>query len=156
MAGNLSDRYQKRLDAAAKRGKSSFNVTRNGKKSSAINQRTVDAIRGDEEGVLIVQENNAEQIALAINQAVALAREEIGQKAERHAKAECPVDTGRLRNSITHVLDGDDAYVGTNVSYSVFVHEGVRGRPGIPFLRNAAQNHTTEYRNVLKKHLSGQ
>jgi HK97 gp10 family phage protein len=112
---------------------------------------------GDRSDLLVIQENNAEQIASAINQAVALALEEIGQKAERHAKAECPVDTGRLRNSITHAIVSEDTVaIGTNVEYGIFVHEGARGRPGVPFLRNAAQNHTTEYRNVLKKHLQGQ
>lgn len=37
---------------------------------------------------------------------VLLGLELIGQKAEKNAKNECPVDTGLLRNSITHALAG--------------------------------------------------
>lgn len=49
-----------------------------------------------------------------------LALEVIGGQAEKYAKGLCPVDTGRLRNSITHSLaSGEDAvYVGSNVEYS--------------------------------------
>ena len=154
MAGSLADRYQKRLDAAAKKGKSSFRVTRDGKKSSAINQGTVDAIYGDENFQVIVQENNAQVIAEAINQGIVTALEEIGLVAEGAAKRLCPVDTGRLRNSITHALRGDDSVaIGTNVSYALFVHEGVHGRPGNPFLRRAATDNTDRFRAILKKHL---
>ena len=106
---------------------------------------------------VIVVADNTEQVASAITSALEAALEEIGLVAEGYAKKLCPVDTGRLRNSITHVLASEDTVViGTNVEYAPYVHEGARGRAGVPFLRNAAQNHTTEYRNVLKKHLQGQ
>jgi hypothetical protein len=47
----------------------------------------------------------------------------IGMTAETHAKEECPVDTGRLRNSITHDVDMSDqsAIIGSNVEYAAFV-----------------------------------
>lgn len=156
MAGSLADRYQKRLEAAAKRGKSSFRVTRNGKKSSAINQGTVDAIRGDEAGNVIILENNAKLIEEAIQGAVAAALEEIGLVAEGYAKRLCPVDTGRLRNSITHAIgsvDDLEVYVGTNVEYAPYVENGIHGRDGVHFLRSAAQDHGDRYRSILKKHL---
>lgn len=113
------------------------------------------AISPNADGVLEVRENNSEQIANAIHKAVAAALEEIGLAAERFAKRECPVDTGRLRNSITHALNMDEeaVYIGTNVSYGVFVHEGVHGRPGIPFLRDAATNHAGYYRKIMERHL---
>ena len=45
-----------------------------------------------------------------------------GTIAEGYAKEECPVDTGRLRNSITNsvqVSEGEAAvYIGTNVEYA--------------------------------------
>ena len=41
----------------------------------------------------------------AKDQAVARALEAIGLTAERYAKADCPVDTGRLRNSISHAVN---------------------------------------------------
>jgi len=42
----------------------------------------------------------------AKDQAVAAALEAVGLTAERHAKENCPVDTGLLRNSITHAISG--------------------------------------------------
>lgn len=57
---------------------------------------------------------------------------------ETAAKARCPVDTGRLRSSITWRMeidsDGLVAIVGTNVEYAIYVHEGTRYMAGRPFL----------------------
>ena len=47
--------------------------------------------------------------------------EAIGLTAEGHAKKITPVDTGRLRNSISHATDKEAAYIGTNVEYAAFV-----------------------------------
>lgn len=62
-------------------------------------------------------------------------------KVERRAKRLCPVDTGRLRASITHVLlpsgRGLEARVGTNVDYAVHVEFGTSRAPAQPFLRPA-------------------
>lgn len=62
-------------------------------------------------------------------------------KVERRAKRLCPVDTGRLRASITHVLvrsgHGIEARVGTNVDYAVHVEFGTSRAPAQPFLRPA-------------------
>jgi len=62
---------------------------------------------------------------------------------ERQAKRLCPVDTGRLRSSITHEMGGDNegivARVGTNVDYARHIEYGTsRSRPQ-PFLRPALQ-----------------
>lgn len=57
---------------------------------------------------------------------------------ESAAKARCPVDTGRLRSSITWRIEVDAqgvvAIVGTNVEYAIYVHEGTRYMNGRPFL----------------------
>lgn len=53
------------------------------------------------------------------------ALEKCGLTAEGYAKLLCPVDTGNLRNSITHTVAtderGDAAYIGTNVEYGAYV-----------------------------------
>lgn len=55
-------------------------------------------------------------------QAVDVALEMIGLKAEKYAKGKCPVDTGRLRNSITHAqIDKETEAIGTNVEYAAYV-----------------------------------
>ena len=78
----------------------------------------------------------------------------MGGKAETYAKQLCPVDTGRLRNSITHAqVDEDTEVIGTNVKYAPFGELGTRKQKAQPYLRPAAENHSDEYRNILKAEL---
>lgn len=60
---------------------------------------------------------------------------------ERTAKQLCPVDTGRLRASITHALDRDSrglvGVVGTDVNYAPYVELGTSRSGAQPFLRPA-------------------
>ena len=51
--------------------------------------------------------DNSKLFIDAKNEAVRRALEAIGLTAERHAKEQCPVDTGLLRNSITHAVSGE-------------------------------------------------
>lgn len=124
------------------------------------NQSVQQAMAADAAGNLIILENNAEQIANAIDSAILSALEEIGLRAEGYAKKETPVDTGRLRNSITHAIESDEnaVYIGTNVKYAPYVENDVRmsngkTRLGAHFLRDAASNHGDEYRRIFKKHM---
>jgi hypothetical protein len=69
-----------------------------------------------------VQDHSAE-VSAEIKAALLLGLEKIGLVAEGYAKKLCPVDTGNLRNSITHVVDegGDAVYIGTNSEYGAYV-----------------------------------
>lgn len=51
--------------------------------------------------------DNSDLFKKAKDEAVARALEAIGITAERYAKERCPVDTGLLRNSITHAVSGE-------------------------------------------------
>ena len=112
--------------------------------------------------IKIVQDNS-HLVAQAIPSAIAKALESIGLLAEGHVigymTREHIVDTGRLRNSITHaILENRDVIVGTNVEYARYVHEGHRTASGKtvagrPFLRDPIQQHRDEYREMLKKAL---
>ena len=42
-------------------------------------------------------------------------------------------------------------YVGTNVEYAYYVHEGARSMEPNRFLRNAAEGHADEYREIIKR-----
>lgn len=60
-------------------------------------------------------------------------------KVEAEAKKLCPVDTGRLRASITTQRLGPLTYgVGTGVEYAPYVEFGTRKMAAQPFLRPAA------------------
>ena len=84
------------------------------------------------------------------------ALEIIGGKAESYAKKLCPVDTGRLRNSITHQqYDEHTEVIGTNVEYAPYVELGHHTTGGTyvagkPFLRPAAEGHASEYKAIVE------
>lgn len=84
------------------------------------------------------------------------ALEIIGGKAESYAKKLCPVDTGRLRNSITHQqYDERTEVVGTNVEYAPYVELGTHRQKAQPYLRPAVENHTAEYKRVIETVMGG-
>lgn len=60
------------------------------------------------------------EVRQAFEDAIARALEKCGLVAEGYAKKLCPVDTGNLRNSITHRVDAGEkaAYIGSNVEYA--------------------------------------
>lgn len=106
---------------------------------------------------LLVIADNTDIIIQQLGERIGRALEAVGIQAEGDAKALCPVDTGRLRNSITHTIDAGDktAIIGTNVEYAQYVHEGTRGRKGNPFLRNAVDQNMDTYRDIFDKMLQG-
>ena len=110
--------------------------------------------------------------------AVLRALERCGEQAEGYAKDLCPVDTGQLRNSITHAVDDGEqaAYIGSNMEYAPYVELGTgiyteggggrptpwvyqdakgnwhwtRGNPAQPFLTPAVKGHQQTYRNIIE------
>lgn len=104
----------------------------------------------------------------------------VGAEAETNAKREeIQVDTGRLRNSITWATKerggqvyqykdnneeeytdmigsgakAGEVWIGTNVEYAPYIELGVRGKPGLYFLRKACQNYTERYKEILESAL---
>lgn len=76
----------------------------------------------------------------------------IGETAEGYAKDNTPVDTGRLRNSITHAekIDEQSTYIGTNVEYAPYVEAGSSHNTAHHMLRDACQNHVDEYKAITE------
>lgn len=109
----------------------------------------------DASGLVEIREDNARQIADAIDQALAKALEEVGLVAEGYAKNACPVDTGRLRNSITHQVRPSEksVYIGTNVEYAPYVELGTSRMKPQPFLRPAAADHEGTYKKIFESNL---
>lgn len=97
--------------------------------------------------------SRADEVIAALRRQVALGLESIGQEAEGYAKDECPVDTGRLRNSISHAVEGDNVYIGTNVEYAPYVEYRDKARHTTGkahFLRDAATTHTDHYKAIME------
>lgn len=67
---------------------------------------------------------------------------------ENNAKRAAPIDTGRLRSSITHDSDASGAIVGTNVTYGIFVEAGTRFQNPQPFLVPGLQDSIADLRRI--------
>lgn len=129
-----------------------------------------------------VAEDNTEKVLSEMEAAMEAALEEVGLAAEGYAKRLCTVDTGLLRNSITHALDGkpvatpeyqDDhggqrgrydgdapkedggnraVYIGTNVEYAPYVELGTSRQTAQPFLKPAVVNNVSKYKKIFESH----
>jgi HK97 gp10 family phage protein len=109
-----------------------------------------------------VSNNHIEEAIDLKDKAVRVAMEIIGINMEKYAKALAPVDTGNLRNSISHAVDENSVAVGTNVEYAPYqelgyTHVGGKYVPatngGIGFLRPAVEDHLEEYKEIIKSEL---
>lgn len=129
--------------------------------------------------------DNTDKFKAAMDEGVLKALEAIGIHIEGEAKRELEndprrVDTGLLRNSITHAVSGEPAaissyssdngeksgtysgsapderkgekavYVGTNVEYGVYVHEGTQRMAANRFLKNAVERNKDQIKEYIE------
>ena len=96
-------------------------------------------------------QSNVPQAKTELEQKMLQGLETIGLVAEGYAKRLCPVDTGRLRNSITHAVEESEqaAYIGSNVEYAPYVELGTSRQKAQPYLKPAAENHAKEYGDIM-------
>lgn len=130
----------------------------------------------------VIIDSNVEKIEGLLQEAVDRILWKMGAKAEGFAKDKTPVDTGRLRNSITFVTKADegktiqysDEYgnefsyqvgtglednavaIGTNVEYAEEVENGGRGRAGRHMLADAVSQHGDVYEKIIKLELNSE
>lgn len=125
--------------------------------------------------------NNKEAILEAFHEQIKRGLESIGQTAEGYAQENCiNVDTGRLRNSISHAVVENEVQIGTNVEYAPYIEYGTgiyasegggrqtpwayydkklgewvwtRGIKPTHFLRNAVTQHDDEYMAIMEANL---
>lgn len=109
------------------------------------------------------------------------ALEKCGLVGEGYAKQLCPVDTGNLRNSITHVVDISELLcrIGSNSEYAPYVELGTgiyypggrqtpwvyqdsrgnwhltHGQRAQPYLKPALADHAATYRGIIESELKG-
>ena len=125
--------------------------------------------------------DHSDEVLAALQEAAERALEKCGLTAEGYAKRLAPVDTGNLRNSITHKVDPAEpaVYIGTDSSYAAYVELGTgqyypggrptpwkyqdangnwhwtKGNPAKPYLKPAVADHTQTYRNIIEDELHG-
>ncbi|WP_370804298.1 HK97-gp10 family putative phage morphogenesis protein [Gemmiger formicilis] len=126
-------------------------------------------------------EDHSDEVYKELEAACQRALEKCGTVAEGYAKKLCPVDTGNLRNSITHMVnDGEKAaYVGTNSEYGVYVECGTgiyypggrqtpwtyqdengdwhltHGQRAKPYTKTAVADHAAQYNRIIEQELKG-
>lgn len=127
------------------------------KKGTLITQAHADAVAADNAYIQVVQDSS-HLVAQMLPTAIGRALEEIGLLAEGHVIGymtnEYIVDTGRLRNSITHAVTADQSVeIGTNVSYAKYVHNGTSRVKARPFLTDPIGQHLNEYRKIFEDEL---
>lgn len=116
-----------------------------------------------------------QKMTLAVQQCL----EVIGQSAVTFARDATPVDTGRLKNSMTFVTrastggysytddrgagyDGSlsvsasdgEVWFGTNVEYATYIENGTSKRAGKHMIKRAAEEHKTYYKAIIEKYLA--
>lgn len=120
----------------------------------------------------------SDEVLAAFDDACLRALERCGLQAEGYAKDLCPVDTGALRNSITHKVKSSEpaAYIGTNMEHAPYVEFGTghysttgggtnktkwvymgddgKFHVGVPmkarpYLKPAVADHAGTYRNII-------
>ena len=101
--------------------------------------------------------DNSKEALEAMQQAAVRALEKCGLTADGYAKKLCPVDTGNLRNSITHTVDEEEpaAYIGTNVEYAPYQELGTIHMKAQPFLKPAVAANANTYRKIIEDELKG-
>lgn len=131
----------------------------------------------------IIFDDHSDEVLSALDASLARGLEKCGLVAEGYAKKLCPVDTGNLRNSITHtVADNGEraAYVGTNSEYGVCVECGTgiyypggrqtpwvyqdakgnwhltHGQRAKPYTKPAVADHAAQYTRIIEQELKGE
>ena len=130
----------------------------------------------------ITIEDHSDEVLKALEENKEAILEAWGQQAVSHAKSNITaagrVDTGALRNSISHQVELDEGavYVGTNQDYAIYNEYGTgiyleggggrqdpwsyqdskgnwhrtRGMKAIHFLKNAITEHFNEYKSIAE------
>ncbi len=129
--------------------------------------------------------DNSEEFIKAMREAAIRALEKCGLFGESQAKTNITnnglVDTGTLRNSITHQVQSDElaVYIGTNVEYAPYPELGTgkyyaggrktawtyqdahgnwhitNGQRAQPYLKPAVADHVGTYRNIIESEMKG-
>ena len=95
--------------------------------------------------------NNFGEARNSFSSALNRAMEAVGVTAEGYAKEEAPVDTGELRNSISHAtMDNHAVAIGTNVEYGIYQEMGTYKMAPHPFIKPAVADHTEEYKSIVE------
>lgn len=89
----------------------------------------------------------------AINNGLEVTGQYVENKAKENIMAYGAVQSGTLKNSITHVVDDEEheVNIGTPVKYGPAIHKGHGSLKGRPFLQDVADHNMAEIVDVFKR-----
>lgn len=101
-------------------------------------------------------EDHSSEVQSELERRVAAGLEAIGLEAEKNIKGLTPVQTGRLRNSISHTRSQNTEYIGTNVEYAPAVELKERyHRVGqAHYMRDGIQRYMDDYKRIMQDALT--
>jgi HK97 gp10 family phage protein len=94
--------------------------------------------------------NNLPAVEAELTRLLRMKNEAAAILIENAAKSRAPVDTGRLRSSVTHDSDETGAVIGTNVEYAPMVHNGTRYQQPQPFLVDGLQQSIAALQGIYR------
>lgn len=106
--------------------------------------------------------DNTEEVLKHADEVIERALTEVGDTAVGYVAMLTPVDTGRLRASITKEVQGHSVVIGTNVEYAAAVEFREKTASGkkvehttgqAHYLRDGITKHLDEYKRILKENL---
>lgn len=123
--------------------------------------------------------SNSKRVKEEMHESVERALEAVGLQAAGYAQGLCPVDTGRLRNSIVYTTNGSGGpkggygepfepediephetpekgtvVIGTNVEYAEIIELGRSKQAPNGYLGPAMQSHIKEYKDIIREMMS--
>ncbi len=90
-----------------------------------------------------------DKVIKSMEDAISKALEASALVVEGAAKNLAPVDTGNLRNSITHEVEKKEARVGTNVEYAPFIELGTVKMAAQPYLNPALEQNKGNIKKIF-------
>lgn len=108
-----------------------------------------------------IENDHTDEAKRIMETGIERALEAMGLVAESYARLELEsnprrIDTGNLRNSISHRVDSQDqsVIIGTDVEYAIYVHEGTEKMAPNRFLKNAVENHKDRYQLIAANEIN--
>jgi HK97 gp10 family phage protein len=101
---------------------------------------------------IVITYNNLPQIAERLFEVVSAIIRKASYDVEAHAKSVVPVDTGKLKNSITVEFPSQTkAIISPHTEYAVFVEFGTRRQRAKPYMRPAAERVTPSFLEAMRR-----
>lgn len=103
-----------------------------------------------------IKNDRTKEVTAQLEKAIEIAMEAVGMEAEGDVKEITPVDTGNLRNSITHQYSKKEQaeYIGTAVEYAPYVELGTSRMTAQPYLKPALTNNLEKYKGILADYIN--